>query len=325
MSDAHRVECLRRIHRVQDYIELHLAEDLTLDAIAKSAGFSPFHFHRLYTAITGETLYQFILRLRLERAANHLGIYPDRSVTEIAFTCGFSSSATFARAFRAEYGLSATQYRNLKGETASTDEVTLKRKNRKTLSKIGKAVNAAIEHNDFVDTELVSSRSHIMSVKAKNVVVEELEAFTVAYVRHVGPYAGDAALFERLFAKLSAWAGPRRLLGPNTKSLSIYHDNPEITESAKLRLSCCVSVPAGTKAEGEIGIMTIPAGTYARAHFELSAQEFGGAWDWFMGEWMPQSGYKPTDGVCYEQCLDDPSHHPEGKFVVDLVEPVEPL
>jgi AraC family transcriptional regulator len=325
MSDAHRTECLRRIHRVQDFIETHLAEDLTLEAIAKSAGFSPFHFHRLYSAITGESLYQFILRLRLERAANYLGIHPDRSVTEIAFACGFSSSATFARAFRAEYGVSATQYRSLKVGTARTDRITLKRKNRKTLSKMGKASNVELRHNDFVDTALVSTRSHTMSVAAKHVVVEELDAFTVAYVRHVGPYAGDAALFERLFAKLSAWAGPRGLLGPNTKSLCIYHDNPEITESAKLRVSCCVSVPAGTKAEGEVGIMTIPSGKYARAHFELGAQDFGGAWDWFMGEWMPQSGYKPADGVCYEQCHQDPSNHPEGKFVVDLVEPVEPL
>lgn len=325
MSDAHRAECLRRIHRVQDYIETHLDEDLTLDVIAKSAGFSPFHFHRLYSAITGETLYQFILRLRLERAATHLGIHPDRSVTEIAFACGFSSSATFARAFRAEYGISATRYRSLKGAPGGAEQITLDRKNRKTLSKMGKASNVALRQNDCVDTRLVSTRSQTMSVAAKSVVVEELEAFTVAYVRHVGPYAGDAALFERLFSKLSAWAGPRGLFGPNTKSLCIYHDNPEITESAKLRLSCCVSVPAGTKAEGEIGMLTIPSGKYARAHFELGAQEFGGAWDWFMGEWMPQSGYKPADGVCYEQCYQDPSNHPEGKFVVDLVEPVEPL
>lgn len=324
MAESHRAEYLRRIHSAQDYIEQHLTEPLTLEEIAKAACFSAFHFHRLYSALTGETLYQFISRIRLEKAAHFLVSQPDRSITAVAIDCGFSSSATFARAFRAAYGLSASDYRRLKFQSVPAAAESMS-KNCKAVRKGGKALNPAAGQAALVDQLMTSTRSTVMTTSAQSVTVEQIPAFTVAYVRHVGPYAGDAALFGRLFGKLSTWAKPRGLLGPDTKSLCIYHDNPEITDSSKLRLSCCISVPPNTPVHGEVGIMPIPAGKYVRAHFEIGSHEFGAAWQWLMGEWFPQSGYQPDDGVCYELCLNDAATHPEGKYVVELVEPVKPL
>ena len=74
--NASRREYQRRINRAQDYIEQHLGTPLTLAEIARAACFSPYHFHRLYTALTGEPLHAFIRRVRLERAANLLRITP---------------------------------------------------------------------------------------------------------------------------------------------------------------------------------------------------------------------------------------------------------
>src|SRR5437763_1337219 len=110
-SAAHRREYERRVNRVMDYVQAHLAEELTLDKLAGVAAFSPFHFHRVFAAITGETLSDFIRRVRLERAASALGLLHDTSVLEIALRYGFSSAATFARAFRMHFGMSATQWR----------------------------------------------------------------------------------------------------------------------------------------------------------------------------------------------------------------------
>ena len=75
------------------------------------AAFSPFHFHRVFRTVTGETLFGFIQRLRLERAAGVLLAVPDRSVLEVALDHGFASAATFARAFKAYFGTSATEWR----------------------------------------------------------------------------------------------------------------------------------------------------------------------------------------------------------------------
>ncbi|MBT8338578.1 MAG: helix-turn-helix transcriptional regulator, partial [Desulfatitalea sp.] len=83
-----------------DYVESHLDDDLTLSSLARVAHFSPFHFHRIFSAVVGESLNRFIQRVRVEKAASQLLLNPKKSITEIALDCGFSSAATFARAFR---------------------------------------------------------------------------------------------------------------------------------------------------------------------------------------------------------------------------------
>ena len=160
----------------------------------------------------------------------------------------------------------------------------------------------------------------------KQVEVREMPDLHVAYVRHTGPYQGDSELFEGLFQKLAMWAGPRGLFdSPDTQFLCAYHDDPEITEANKLRVSVCVTVPKGTSVEGEIGQMTIAGGKYAAASFELTPDKYQQAWDMVFGSWLLQSGYQPTDGLCYELMKGDPAEHPEGKHLVDICIPVKPL
>lgn len=156
--------------------------------------------------------------------------------------------------------------------------------------------------------------------------VKDTPEMHVAYVRYIGPYAGDAALFARLFERLFAWAGPRGLLRfPETKMLTIYHDSPDLTDPAKLRTDVCITVSPETRVDGEIGKSVIPAGKNAIAHFELKNDQYADAWNSIYGGWLPESGYQPDDRPCFELYLNDPKDHPEGKCVVDIYVPVKPL
>ena len=159
------------------------------------------------------------------------------------------------------------------------------------------------------------------------VEVKDLEPKHVAYIRHIGPYAGDSALFEKLFTKLGQWAGPRGVIqNPQTEWLSVYHDDPNLTDESKLRMEVCVTIPEGMEVEGEIGKMTLPGGLTAVAHFELSdASDFGQAWEAVFGVWLPDSGYVPDDRPSFEVYLNNPREHPEGKSIVDICVPVKPL
>ena len=104
-----RNEYISRINRVIDYIEKNIDKDLSLEKLAKVANFSRFHFHRIFRVMTGETLNQFIQRIRVEKAASQLISNPKKSITEIAFDCGFSGSAPFARSFKEYLNMSASQ------------------------------------------------------------------------------------------------------------------------------------------------------------------------------------------------------------------------
>ena len=156
--------------------------------------------------------------------------------------------------------------------------------------------------------------------------VKELPEMTLAYVRHIGPYAGDEKLFEGMFEKLMKWAGPRGLINfPKTQFVSVYHDDPEITDEQKLRTDVCMTIPENTKVDGEIGKMKLPGGKYAVAHFELSAEEFGDAWNSVMGGWLPESGYQCDDRLSFELYHNNFKDHPEKKHIVDICVPVKPL
>lgn len=159
-----------------------------------------------------------------------------------------------------------------------------------------------------------------------NIEVKEMPEMTVAYIRHIGPYKGNEKLFESLFGRLFAWAGPRDLIKfPETKVLAVYFDDPELTEESKLRVDVCISVPKDVKVDGEIGKAVVPGGKFAVGHFELLSHEYPEAWGAVMGAWLPQSGYQCDDRLCYELYLNSPKEHPEGKCIVDICVPVRPL
>ena len=89
IQEKSKIEYRSRINRVMDYIDIHLAQPLELKSIAEIANFSPFHFHRIFTFLIGETPIDYIQRLRIEKAACRLRENMDISISEIADSCGF--------------------------------------------------------------------------------------------------------------------------------------------------------------------------------------------------------------------------------------------
>ncbi len=308
---------MARINRVIDYISENLNGDLSLITLARVANFSPYHFHRIFHAMVGETLHSFIRRVRVETAASRLIQNPKLSITRIALDCGFSSSSSFAREFRLFFGMTATEFRQ--GRFPSWSKI------REQLSKGGQAMSKAGKDGapPLAYTEGISEGLQRRAEMKMEVEVKELPELHVAYVRHIGPYSRE---MPKAVQKILKWAGPRGLLRfPQTQLLGVYHDNPEITDEAKLRCSACITVPKDTRVEGEVGKMTIPGGLFAVAHVEISADEYGAAWDKLMGEWLPESGYQPDDRLCYEVYLNDPDQHPQHKHIIDICEPIRPL
>jgi len=324
-----RSEYVRRINRVLDYIDRNLDQELRLTDLARVAHFSQYHFHRIFAAMQGETVNQFIQRVRLERAAAQLVALPHKPITEIALDLGFSSSSSFARAFRESYGMSATTWREGGSKTYS--------KNRQVIGKqgqtLGKGRQAVTHFVYYVDPRNGNQtwrsnmpKSEETQYLETKIEVVDMPDYTVAYVRHTGPYAGDEELFGRLINQLMTWAGPRNLFRPpESKMLMVYHDDPELTDPNKLRTSVCITVPEDTEVSGEIGKMTIPGGKYAVGHFRVTGEEYGAAWQTVYGGWLPDSGYQPAEGLPYEMCLNDPQQDPEGKYEVNICVPVKPL
>jgi AraC family transcriptional regulator len=159
-----------RIQRVVDYLAEHLDDSLDLARLAGVAHFSPYHFHRIYRGLLGETVHDTVRRLRLHRAALDL-LNHELSVERTARRAGFSSQAAFTRAFRAEYGQPPARYRGARREAR---------------------LNPGQE-DDMYEVEIVDAGP-----------------VRVAAIEHRGDYQLMTRVFERLAtaAATNRWLGP---------------------------------------------------------------------------------------------------------------------
>ncbi len=102
-----------RINQVANHVSADLAGDLSLTRLADLAGFSQFHFHRVFKQYTGENLNSFVVRRRLERATQLMRVTPRLPLTRIALDCGFESSSDFSRAFKRQFGSAPSSWDRL--------------------------------------------------------------------------------------------------------------------------------------------------------------------------------------------------------------------
>ena len=311
-----KAEYYARIHRVLDHVERHLDQELSFESLAEVGCFSPYHFHRVFGAVVGEPLMSFVARLRMEKAAKLLVHEPNTPVSRIAERVGMPDSSVFARAFRRQFGVSASAWRA--GERPPDANSKQCKADRKQSQDFGDSA----DHLDGTH----SNRRFPMASQDVHIQVEVRDAApkAFAYVRHIGPYAGDAELFGRLFGKVFAWAGPRGLLAPEARPLTIYHDDPEVTPAEKLRISVGITVPEGTAVDGEIGLLEIPGGKYAVATCAIRPGQYVAAWNALM-DWFPSSGWQPDDRPCFELHLNDPATDPDGLHRLELWESARPL
>jgi AraC family transcriptional regulator len=303
-----RSEYIRRINKVIDYLEEHLDEPHCLETVAEVAHFSPFHFHRIFRALTGETLNNYIRRVRLQKAASLLLNDASLSVSDTAMACGFNSTEVFCRSFRQQYGKNATEFRE--------DWGVQLRKIRQRDSNNDQVSGC---ESRYICDEFINQNRNIML--EKNIQVKELPALNLLYCRHTGAFDQIKTAYDKLFK----WAGPRGLLNfPETHTVTVYHDDPKVTDPEKVRQSACITVEGDVPSEGEFGPLRIPGGTYAVGHFDIHVSEFGIIWD-AMCNWMSESGYQPAEGFPYEYYYDHEETTSGPRFSLDICIPVKPL
>ncbi len=270
-----------RVMRVLVHIQRNLGASLKLEDLASIACFSPFHFHRIFSGMVGESVKQHVRRLRLERAAVLLKS-SERPITEIAFDTGYQTHESFTRAFRAAFHQSPSEFRAAVTAMSRLD------------SRAG--VHLAAEGKD-PDFRPIPFEESSMQIEIKH-----LPRQRVAFLRHVGPYDQVGSAWERL----CSWAGPRGLLGPDSRFLGACYDDPEITPPDKIRYDACVTVGEEVEAEGDVGLQEIGGGEYAVTLHEGPYAEFSATYSKIYGGWFPENGRYPGPGPSLEFYLNDP-------------------
>ena len=284
---------------------------LDLDALAKEAAMSTFHFHRMFRGLVGETPLELHRRLRLERAAWQL-LNTDALITQIAFTAGYETHEAFTRSFGASYGCSPSVFRASRDPGSAGTYSTFR---------IQLATRSGLHF-----PELLAEPGHESSLfiatntgVTMHVEIRELPAQRLATVEHRGPYNR----INEAFARLGQIAGPAGLFGPQAAMIALYFDDPESTPASELRAEAALSVPADKVLPPTVGENLLPAGQYACTMHEGGYDRIGDTWARFMGQWLPQSGHRLADSPSFERYLNTPMDVPVDQLRTELYIPLD--
>ncbi len=288
------------VQRTIERIANHLDEALDLAQLAGQAHLSPFHFHRVFKGMTGETPNELARRLRLERAAWRLKS-TTASVTEVAFDAGFDTHESFTRAFRLHFDTSPSGFRD-----RVQKRIELSAANGVHYDPHGRVAQ-------FIALNTGGTRMDI--------TISTMPALRLGAVRHIGPYnqIGQA------FGKLGALLGPRagEMAREGARMIAIYHDDPETVPLDQLRSDAAISLADDAPLPSGLSEQRLPSGRYARAVHVGPYEQLGDAWLRLLGEWLPASGERMAESECYELYANDPMTTPKEQLRTELYVPLQ--
>lgn len=258
-----KMNYLKQVQKVIDFIGQHLDEEISLECLSKVSCLSKFHFHRLFTALTGMSLLQYIRWLRLKRAAHQLIVDKNQSIINIAINAGFESHEAFSRAFKKACGLSPSQYRR----------------------------NSSWSYWEKSPYSLPRKGESIMKVDIKN-----FNKIRLAIVEH----RDDPKFIGESVNKLISWGKAQSIeLKPKPgEAFAIAYDDPKTTPGSEFRLDLGLKVPENLKLEGDIIERYLPSGRYAIAMHKGSRDNIGDTVYFLYREWLPNSGEQLGDFPC---------------------------
>ncbi|KQR76545.1 AraC family transcriptional regulator [Burkholderia sp. Leaf177] len=271
-----------RLNRVLDHIHDHLDEPLDIGRLADIACLSPYHWHRIYQAMYGETVAATVRRLRLHRAAGFLA-NGDMPIAEIAARSGYSSLQSFSRTFRSAFGMPPAQYRNeghhIRFRTAMTG-----------------------------DNQMTSHE----------VTIRDIPAMTVVSIDHSGPYMQIGKAFDSLIG----WLASRELLSPEIRMIGIYYDDPGIVPESELRSKAGVVLPRDIDVAPPVSLTHVRGGQYAVLRHKGPYSDMRAAYEWLYGAWLTQSGREAADAPAFEAYLNNPKETAPADLLTEICLPL---
>ncbi|MCJ8298493.1 MAG: AraC family transcriptional regulator [Pseudomonadales bacterium] len=251
-----------RVNDALQYIHSDINRNLSAATLAAQARYSEQHFHRVFHAVVGEPVNQYVRRIRLESAANHLMFNPQQAIIEIAEKCGFRSLSSFSQAFKKQFLASPGQWRTLKAKSITPPYLQ--------------------------DPELASAYQRIYSQALPEVQFVHLPDRHIAYIRHLG--YGRA--IKKTWQLLHAWAIAEGLADNN--QLGLHHSNPTQTPLDQCRYVACIEIDAPLSKRGLVNSTVIPGGLHARFDFSGKYGELLPRISKILQQWLPTSGLIAT-------------------------------
>jgi AraC family transcriptional regulator len=280
----------RRINRVLDYIDKHLDETLSVEALSNIANFSKFHFHRQFSEYCGISIARYIQLMRLKRASYRLAFNHQDLVIDISLDAGFENPESFSRAFKNTFG--------------------------QTPSEFGKKPHWASWSGRYQLQIPDRERTDKMNVRIVNV-----EQILVATLEH----NGSPVLLNDSVQRFIEWR-KKTGLSPisSSQTYGIPYNDPNKTPADEFRFDICGSVTESVPSNPQ-GIVTkiIPGGRCAVVTHTGSRERISESVYDLYRQWLPKSGEELRDFPVYFHYLNLDHDTSEHEHLTDIYLPLK--
>lgn len=284
VSPKTAIEYRERLLMVMEHIQANMDGDLQLETLADIAGFSPYHFHRVFRAFMGEPVRQYIKRLRLRRAAKQL-LCEEKSVTEVALDAGYETASAFNKAFKQMFGVSPT------------------------------AFDGPVFVPDEFDEQRVTIDAEIRYLPVRKVLY--VRRFGLVGGTFTKASQDAYRVLWTFLSKYNLWSHIVACLG-------ITPDDFEVVPDADCRFDACMELAddADYQLEGEVQEQVIEAGRFAVFMHIGPYDTLWKSWQIIYRDWLPDSGETLRDAAPYEVYIDNPSHTPPDQLRTEIHVPL---
>jgi AraC family transcriptional regulator len=282
-----------RINLVQRHIREHLGEALDRVELARRAGFSVPHFHRIFAAHVGENIGAYVRRARMEHAAQQL-LAGRVEVTDIALTSGYETPSAFAKAFKQFFGISPTEFRALEPHVATHLSSRHLFYNRKRI---------------FMQPKEICLWPDVKALYARTSEVITSPAFQTA------PREAMSKLMSYVMAN-HTWAEVRHVI-------AIYPDDPEVGKEARCDVGVIFVDGIEPLAPEGLAYQTLPGGRWAIFRHVGPYDTLWQTWQTAYRDWLPTSGCELRDAFPFEDYLDDMTQVAPAQLPTDIYIPIK--
>lgn len=265
-----------------NYIMQHLDEELSLDTIAAHFYISKYYFSRIFKEETGETLYAFIKRCKVDQSAIDMKLNPTKSITDIGLDYGYSSS-NYSSVFRKHHDISPTMFK----QSIPTHSTPV----------------------PFTPERIVDFKT--AEEYAAHIEIQELDDFFVAYERFIGNYVDIEKHWYQFLDKYSSFMSEKTIL------LERFFNDPTITNLSQCICDICMTVEQDC---GLDNVMWISGGKWIVYHFSGEIKNIFEILQGVFSVWLPESGYSMAQryGINIYHHIDRDNH----SVVMDLCIPI---
>lgn len=259
-----------RMHRVLDYIDVHLDDPLDLETVSRVAAFSKFHFHRQFAATFEMSVHRYVQLARLKRASRQLVSSDDRSVTNIAMDAGYEAPDAFARAFRQRLAQSPSSFR--------------------------KSPNWEPWLAAFGPLDKARSKLMQITFERDDVTIRDVPTTLVAMIEHRGDRAAIADTRERF----TAWRKAAGLSPVNSTSYMVFRSERTPANAVDYAMDLCVATDQPVvDNQWQVKAGTIPGGRCAVLRYPGNSNNLEPAALYLYRDWLPASGEEARDFPIY--------------------------